>query len=65
MKDLNTQLEVANTIYGELVSRLDNMASDEFNAPIIELIEKQLDKIDRIERSIAIRVEVKAMREAA
>jgi hypothetical protein len=65
MKDLNTQLEVANTIYGQLVVRLDLFASDEHNAPVIALIEKQLAEIDRLERTLAIRAEVKAMRKAA
>lgn len=65
MQNLNAKLEVSKAIYGELVSRLDNLASDEFNAPVIDLIEKQLDEIDLIERSIAIRAEVKAMRKAA
>jgi len=62
MQNLLDQLKAAKTEHGSLVLSLDLFAGDAANAPTLNKIDSVIEKIERLERTLAAREDARALR---
>ena len=61
-EQIQQQLQNAQANYVELVASIDLLAGDDVNAPTLSKIDRAVELIDRLERTLAVRAEAKSFR---